>query len=162
WDEAIALLAPGDERLPVAQKRRDALTARLSWLTVRLPDPSATLEWEGASGGWAPRPGTPLLINPGTRVLIVRAPGHEPRRYMISLAAGEQRQAERAGGQAVRTEPAPVIGEREPQSVRRPFGYALGGLGVAALAVATVATIVAVGDTNTVNDHCNPVNKLCD
>jgi hypothetical protein len=171
----IAQLPENDERLPIAKQRAGALEPRLSKLTLRLAAgaPAGTTVKDGqvelGSGSFD----LPLPLDPGKHRLLVNAPGHASRSFEITLLPGETRQLEIGPGAANGAAPlAPPITESpappadhgdtgEPGGgSSRTLGFVLGGVGVAGLAVGSIAGVMVLGKKSTADEHCGPVD--CD
>ncbi|HEY8091003.1 MAG TPA: hypothetical protein VIF09_24240 [Polyangiaceae bacterium] len=168
----------GDVRRTVALSREAEIDKRVPRLILRLA-PSAPLDaivHEGESVLESTALGTPKLVDPGRVIVVVTAAGRVDRTYTLTLKEGDQvEQALDAG------EPAPA-GAATPPSVvsppptltalppveqaqsggqfRRTLGFAVGGVGVAGLAVGALTGILALDRASTVKQHCP--NQACD
>jgi len=155
WREAIEQLPPGDKRRATAVARSGALEKLLARLTIatgaEVPV-EAEVKRDGVRLGRASL-GLPLPVDPGRHVVVVSAPGHEPREYEITLRAREgQSLTVEAGAEVKGARPAETVPERwgedktsnvltqapppppEKKSSTRVVGWTLLGLGGAALA----------------------------
>ncbi|HVH46086.1 MAG TPA: hypothetical protein VM925_27240, partial [Labilithrix sp.] len=100
--------------------------------------------------------GSPLPVNPGHHVIVVRAVNHADASYEVDLREGEQRTLVVAPGlSASPKEPKPR------SSPLRTTGWATAGVGAGALAVGLVTGAIALERSFVVHDHCSDVN-LCD
>jgi hypothetical protein len=179
WHEAIASLAPGDDRAGPARKRAAALDARIPRLTVRLPadaPPGASVHRDGLELGAASL-GVPMPVDPGAHVVRVDAAGHEPSSTSVTLAEGESRVLEVSAGaaiasQPVSAQPTPPAPAPSPPPVEAPApapahpvlrttGFVLGIAGLASLAAGGTTGALALAQKSTVQAHC-PQPRGCD
>lgn len=138
--EAIDLLPPGDDRIPLAQKRVLELESRVPHLTVRLaPDaPSGTRVWRddvevsGALFGFA------QPIDPGPHVVRASAPGYQARSYRVASREGEPQDLLVEPGAKLPPPPARDSGRR----LAAYLGFGIGGSAVA-LGAVTGLTVIA-------------------
>lgn len=179
WHEAIASLAPGDDRIGQARKRAAALDARIPRLTVRLaPDApaGATVHRDAVELGAASL-GIPLPVDPGAHVVRVETAGHEPSSTSVTLAEGESRAIDVSAGAAIAPEPpalqpAPAAPAPPPPAMEAPplppahpvlrtTGFVLGIAGLASLAAGATTGALAFAQKSTVQNHC-PDPRGCD
>ena len=141
--EAIDLLPPGDDRIPLAQKRVAELELRVPHLTVRLASdaPAGTRVWRddvevnGALFGFA------QPVDPGPHVVRASAPGREARSYRVSSREGEP--------QDLLVEPgAPLPPPPARDSGRRLAGYLGLGIGGSAVALGAVTGLTVIARSN--------------
>ncbi len=173
WQQAQRLLSPSDERHAVVIKRAKAVDQRVPRLTLRLTTDhplSTTVLRDGVKLGPAAR-SVPLPVDPGLHVLVVRAPGHEDRRYEIDLREGQRRElvlevgAEKKSAasqetpeakKSVPAQPPPAKADVSDNLYRPPvLGYALLGAGAAAAVVGTIAGIGALNKKSKMDDDCS-------
>jgi tetratricopeptide (TPR) repeat protein len=90
WRSAIEQLPSSDKRRATAVARAAALEKVLPHLAVAAPQlPSdAEVKRDGVRLGTASL-GLPMPVDPGRHLVVVTAPGHEPREYEVSLRARE-------------------------------------------------------------------------
>jgi hypothetical protein len=148
-----------DDRVKIAAARAAALEKRLSRLALTLGP--------GAPGGTTVRRddldvgaaslGTPLPIDPGKHVVVVRAPGRQDRTLEVDVAEGEQKAIEVLPGPAAGDVPKPGDDSR---GTRRTLGFVAGGLGAAGVVVFAVSGALVLVKKSTVNQHC--VRMVCD
>jgi tetratricopeptide (TPR) repeat protein len=155
WRSAIEQLPAGDKRRTTAVARAAALEKLLARLTIALaPDvsPEAEVKRDGVRLGRASL-GLALPVDPGKHVVVVAAPGREPREYEVTLKAKDsqtmtveagaeikvarpaeaapERWGEEKGGANVLTQAPPPPDKKSTTSV---LGWTLLGTGAAALA----------------------------
>jgi tetratricopeptide (TPR) repeat protein len=112
WRAAADQLPSGDKRRATAVARAGALEKVLPRLTIALgPEvsPEAEVKRDGVRLGRASL-GLPLPVDPGRHVVVVAAPGREPREYEVTLKARENQTLTVEPGAEVkvaRPEPAP-------------------------------------------------------
>jgi hypothetical protein len=140
WEQVMAMLPAGDERLGPARERATALGARVPRLTLGLPaemPPAARILIDGAAiarDAW----NAALPLTPGEHTVLVEVPGRAPHRFSITLSDGERKELPVSAGPAADTPPPPPP---PPPFLtgRRVAGLAVGGLGVAGLAAAGIS-----------------------
>jgi hypothetical protein len=155
--EALDLLPPDDDRIPLARRHLEDLEHRLPHLTVRLapgapPGTKVTrddVEVTGALLGFA------QPLDPGHHVVRVSAPGRAARSYDVDAAEG------RAGDLVVEAgDPLPsrddsprLVDPSKPRgiSARTRAGLIVGGFGLAAtgVGVAEGLAVIARGNEKT-------------
>ncbi len=162
-------LPAGDERIPYVQQRVQALGSRVPRLALTLaggapPDTQATI---GPLVLTAASFGTALPIDPGTHQVVVSS-GAEKRSYQVTLSEGETKTLEISprASRAAAPEPTPaseVAAAPDKGSGRdtKTLGYVVGGVGVAGLAVGTIAGIIGLSKESTGDENCDDVQKVC-
>lgn len=157
----------GDERASVARERAQALEGRLPKVTLRLAAgaPKETTVRDGDTELEAGSFGIPLPMDPGTHEFVVSAPGRSSQKIEITLADGEHRDVEvkpgEASGSSVpveRRSGAPPL-DHPHGSNTKTLGFAIGGVGVAGVAVGAIAGAMVLGKKSTADENCP--NKLC-
>jgi len=157
-----------NDRVEFATKHIQKLEARLSRLTVVVPDAArvdgleVTLDGVGVK---RPAWGTPVPVDPGAHVVEATAPGYAPFRKELSL--GDDR-AElevtipglRPVEAAAPTKPVPPTGARDTGvassgSGQRTAGYIVGGVGLVALGVGGFFGLRAFSRWDERNAHCS-------
>jgi hypothetical protein len=110
WRAAADQLPSGDKRRATAVARAGALEKVLPRLTIALGAelPEAEVKRDGVRLGRASL-GLPLPVDPGRHVVVVSAPGREPREYEVTLKAKEN--------QALTVEPGAEIKVAKPGPV---------------------------------------------
>src|SRR5262249_52380776 len=112
-----------------------------------------------------------LLVDPGTHVCVLRAPGRADARVDVALLQGEERTVELTPGapEAKPAQPAapppksPLATSSAPDGKnQRTLGIALGGAGLVALVVGTVFGLVAKGTYDSALTHCPNGPSSCD
>jgi len=158
WQQGIALLPPGDDRLPVSKERAAALAKRLPHLTLQLTgtvSAGARAELDGAPARLDElQAGVPA--DPGRHVVVVLVPGAADQRATVDLAEGDARVVTLAivpGPEHVTPPPPPP-----PSGARggglRTVGFALTGVGVAGFVVAGVTGGILVSKHATISADC--------
>jgi hypothetical protein len=169
--EVLEGLFVSDDRLPFVKTRVQALEKRVPRLTLRLSTRApGTTRVRLASSELTPASfGVALPVDPGQHELVVRADGHESRHYTVGIAEGEHEEIVVEPGPPVQARPAAAPPKpkpssaavaRAPTSGRRTAGFVIGGTGVAALAVGTVAGLMVLDRKAAVEDGCNE-QKSC-
>jgi hypothetical protein len=185
FQEASVKLPPSDKRRALVETRVKALKARLPMLAIRLaPDaPEGTTVTRDAIELRTASLGGSLPLDPGTHQVVVSAPGHSERRFVVEIKEGEQKELVVGPGPAmlppapaaaaVVTPPKPAAppppahpGEKAPPSKHadtKTLGYVVGGVGVAGIGTALVLGGVALGKKHTLSaDNCNSDTRTCD
>jgi hypothetical protein len=168
--EVIERLPASDERAGLAQERARALEKRVPRLVLELtgaPEGTVVLrdgvELTSASFDVA------LPVDPGAHVVEVRAPGHEPRRFEVSVVEGESKNLALAPGEvspakptdatAAATQAPPPATEAAGKSSTKTIGFIVGGVGLLAIAASLTAGALAISAQNTIEEECD--NKRC-
>ncbi len=177
WHEGIALLPRGDERLPLARQRAQALDSRLPRLILQL-DPNAPagtkVRRDETEIGTASL-GTALPVDPGLHVVRVEADGRSPESTEVTLAEGETRTLDVAPGPPIAppaSAPPPAVPvtasaptnapeRRRSGAGLRTAGWVVGGVGVVGLGIGAATGLLAMSREATVNVHCVAA-KGCD
>jgi hypothetical protein len=158
--QVVEEVPANDDRSPIATKRAAALEKRLPHMTVRLTGPVPPgakvvrndVELSEASLGSA------LPVDPGVYNVMVSAPDRATTSTSVTVAEGANAVVEvRAGA------PSGALGgqgEKPSGASSRTAGWIMGGIGVAGLAVGSVAGILTLGHKSTVDDNCD-ANKVC-
>jgi hypothetical protein len=161
-------LREGIERLEEKDPRRKQALAAANELEPRVPRLAVRLS-PGASGQVF-RDGvelaslslaSPLPVNPGQHVIVVRASGRADASYEVDLRESEQRTIVVAPGKALPGESADHAPTKTRSSPLRTAGWATAGVGAGALAVGLVTGAVALERSLVVHDHCDDTNA-CD
>jgi tetratricopeptide (TPR) repeat protein len=154
WRSAADQLPSGDKRRATAVGRAAALEKLLPRLTIAFAaevSPDVEVRRDGVRLGKASL-GLPLPVDPGRHVVVVSAPGREPRQYEATLEAKENESLTVEPGAEIKVARAPDRpperwnDDRTSQVVARPLppppagkqtsvlGWTLVGTGAAALA----------------------------
>jgi tetratricopeptide (TPR) repeat protein len=142
YEQASRELPQDDRRLPLAKQRAQAADARIPRLVVpanvhvRIDDDTAVKTGE-------------LRLDPGHHTVVVIADGRE-RTTVVTLAEKERR--------TVEPEVSPAIGAPAAASSTRVIGYAVGGVGLAALATGLVFGGLVLHDKNVIEASCDKSN----
>lgn len=165
------------ERESAARERAEALKKRLSFLTVQVDPDTAALPGVGISRDGVPLGpaawGTRIPVDPGSHVVIAKAPGYEP--YRANVTIGNEPRSETVVVPRLRAIPAvPTVapaprasneGRPELLGVRltplRTAGVALGTAGVASFGIAAFSALRALdknaeSEKNCRDDDCEP------
>jgi hypothetical protein len=141
-----------------AKRRQETLEPRLSRLTIRVAHevPGLTIQDDGVAiprGAWD----VPIPVDPGAHELIAEAPDRQTWKKSFEVSGTSQTTTvdvpELLGQQAVAAPtPPPAAGPAEPQripgNVQHWVGFAVGAVGVAALAAGGVIGLVAKAQDN--------------
>ncbi len=160
YEQVQDTLSPGDERADFAAARALDLAPRLPRLVVRLARsaPAGTrVQRDGIDLGAASLD-TPLPVDPGPHTLVVLSPGRAARTYPVIALEG------RVVETAVDAGP-PDLSSARKETARTPVNRTLGfvgmGLGGTALAVGSIAGVLAVGRARAADEHCDAA-RTCD
>ncbi len=161
WQQGVALLAEGDERLAVAKERAAAVQRKIPQVILRLAagSPAGT---RVTVDGVAIEPsslGAPLPVDPGDRAIVVEAPGRSARRSSVRLAEGDVREIDLAPGPPAAGDVTPPPPPPESGNVGRTLGFVAGGIGVAGFVVAGVTGGLLLARDADIHKNC--VNKVC-
>lgn len=151
-----------DERVAYANQRVQALEPHMPRLTIELAagvSQGTVVQRNGVTLGAASL-GSPLPLDPGVHVIIVRSKGRVDRRYVVELGADQKQSIPVDVG-----DPAPPPPPSEPETSwwgpRRTAGVVLGSVGVAAIAAGAVSGAMVIDRKHTLKDHCDAQNR-CD
>lgn len=158
FNEAAALLRPGDDRAAFVQRQIRALSARLPRLTVRLATatPAGTRVLRNGSELGEPSLGVPLPVDPGRIELLVTCPGRHPRRSLLPIAEGEQLEVTLEPGEPYAppsVAPSPQVAA-EPSSWQRDLGISLVALGSLGAGLGLASGVVVAARQSTADEHC--------
>jgi hypothetical protein len=121
FDAAVERLPAGDNRIKIAQKRRDAIKPRLPYLKIEL-EPAAPLQTQVTRDGievGSASFGLSIPVDPGEHQVVVKAEGHQERRYEVALQEGEQKTLKVAPGEIIEPEEPeePKVDTQQPVSI---------------------------------------------
>jgi hypothetical protein len=163
---AIAAKEGQSMRREVAERHIAALEPRLARLTIRVPErvarvPGLELLRNGAPLGRAAW-GMAFPVDPGRHAIEARAPGKVARMHQVDVGEAEQRTLE-VEEPADAPKAAPVVAPIAPRAapppasggdVRRPIGFAVGGLGLVLAGVGTYFGVKALDAKGDVTRQC--------
>lgn len=151
WQQALGLLDENDDRVSYALMQIESVEARLAYLTIR-PE-------EGAPSGLTVRRddvplggaglGQELPVDPGEHVVVAQSPGHEPRKYKLSLTVGERKELLVTAGDAVRDE-----GSAGAGNARKTAGIVALGVGALGLGIAATTGVLLPSQHKKVEQDC--------
>lgn len=147
FQDVLAQLTPGDERLTIARQHLTALTPRIPHLRLDLAGsspPFATVSADGAPVAKAAL-GAEMPLDPGKHAITVTTPGRAERRYELTLEEGKHAALTVEAGAVVAGD-AGARATAEPSNTRRTVGFLVAGVGVAGLTAGAVTGILALGD----------------
>jgi hypothetical protein len=166
-------LGEKDERVALARSRAQALEPRIPKLTLTLASgaPKDSTVREGQVDLGSGTFGVALPVDPGAHVLVISAPGFQPRTVQISLKEGEARTLSVGPGAPLAAAPVnarslatqPLAAQAPAPRVHpsgRTLGFTLGGVGVAGLGVGAIAGLLEIGKKHTVDADCQ-ADKSC-
>jgi hypothetical protein len=174
---ALELLRLADHTLPANHAKRagmvkhmDALAKRAPLLRLRVASPlpaGTTATMDGAlldTNAFA----RGVLGDPGNRIIELRAPGREDRRYEVTLAEGTTLEVTVEPGPP-RTNSASKGGadgqnagaDATPMSASRTLGWGLAGGGVAVLGAGVVTGLLAMNKQTIVERDCVAAENWC-
>jgi hypothetical protein len=156
-------IEPGEH--PVFGEARTEAAALAKSIAPRIPSLSVTIEGGNSAPGLVVhidevriRPGAPRELNPGKHVVTAWAPNHRRARTELSLAEGARESAsltlepESAAG---RTPDAAPEADARATGGTSPLVYVGFGVGAAGIAVGSVAGLLSLSKTSSVEDQCN-------
>ncbi len=164
-----------DGRSDMAQEKLAALNQRLPRLTIR-PAPDAPASTRVTIDGTAIRFGLTEPMDPGERVLVITAIGHEDRETKVQLEEGKHKEVFAAPGKKLpeavnaKESDADAVSE-DPLAWRlgrdqnvdgpdagswRPLGITVGAIGIAGLAAGVVTTVMWTDRLDEVKRQCDP------
>ncbi len=163
WQRGLALVDAGDLREKVAKERIAELEPRVPRIRVVIPPASvsAVIVFDDVELTPAALT-TPLRINPGKHVFIVRAAGRQDMRREIDIAEKERTEFVATLGALVSGKPAPTASASStppppppppPSNPRRTAGFVVGGVGVVGL-LASGLTAIRVSSVKDDLDLC--------
>jgi serine/threonine-protein kinase len=161
YREAEALArARDDARAGVAHAEAEELAPLLARIDVRVPTPwpqGLEVLLDGAvlpPGAWT---GTP--VDPGTHLVVARAPGVRARELKVDVVAGPGTTRADVGvlGAGTKETPAPA----PDSSSRRIVALAVGGAGIVTLALGAAFGLAAIHKVNASNDSGDCVADRC-
>lgn len=150
WERGMALVDATDKRATVAKDRIATLEPRVPRIRVVIPPASASATvWLDDVQLDPAALTTPLRVDPGKHVFVVRAKGREDNRREIDIAEKERTEFVATIGAISATGPTPTASSSASSSVappppnppmhpRKVAGFVLGGVGVASLIVSAV------------------------
>ncbi len=172
-------------RLPSDQQTRHharvvSANAQLAKLKPSVPQLTLVLPANAPAGTTVSRDGVQLQgaalglalpVDPGEHVIVTRAPGGEDTSVSVSLAAGQTKRVELevkavvaapvvapvAPTAPITTSPSPAP---ESQRSSKTPAYVIGGIGIAGMAVGSVAGILVFSKKSTVSSKCQ--DHTCD
>ncbi|HEY2517894.1 MAG TPA: hypothetical protein VGI39_43790 [Polyangiaceae bacterium] len=162
------------DRARFAREHIVKIEPKLSRLTVLVPGaaPGLEVEVDGvplAQDDW----GKAMPIDSGHHTIAARAPGRKPGTFAVDVGLERDTQAiEIALGTPEISAPASVAAPATTQSVgattapasgardwRRPTGWVVGGIGLAAISVGAIFGVSAIAKSSDVKSKCSP--SLC-
>ncbi len=175
--EVLGKLPASDDRRPIAKQNADELEARVPRLSVRLDKsvPAGARVLRDSSPLSPEQLSQPLRLDPGTYHFHVEATGHQPARLKVVLVEKQRRELTLTPGpklepatttaasstpkQPVPTPAKPVAAE-PAHSDLDPLAYGAIGVGIAGLVTAASTGLLALGQSQIVDDECN-ADKQC-
>jgi hypothetical protein len=173
WRASMDMLAADDRRQAFSKERADALEPRLPRIVLRLApgSPEGTRVQRDKVELGAASLGTPLPVDPGAHLVVVRAPGRAEARYSVTVREGEVKEvaltagAETAGGNGSSLSPTKTDAKGSTRSTashpdasgsptRRTLGLAMGGVGIAGLVAAGVTGAFVIDRAGVVERDC--------
>lgn len=151
WHQALDLLEEDDDRVSYAVLQLESVEARLGYLTIVAKSGAPeelTLRRDDVVLGAAGL-GQELPVDPGEHIIVVDSPGHESRRYTVTLDVGEHKELVVSPGR-----PLDQPGGDSAYGMRRNMGIAALGVGAAGLGVAITTGVLLPGQHRKVEDGC--------
>ena len=150
YREASDLLVGDPERRALAEKAAAEVEPRMSRLKVGL-SPTAPEHTTAVRDGVELAHGSldlALPVDAGEHLIVVQAPGREPKEFRVKLGETESK--------SVIVEPGPVKTEPVAASsvAMRNAGFAVGAIGLASLGVGIVTGVLTLNRKSTVEENC--------
>jgi hypothetical protein len=171
--EAQGMLAASDTRASYALKRAAALEPKIARLTVVIAPAASKDALLFRDGARAPSDGrSPVALEPGKHLIVLRSPGHLDTKLEISLREGEARTIELPEGPeeakaAPRVDPsesrasAPAASRADaPVTHLDPLVVGAFGVGAAGLLVGLMSGIMVLDAKASYRSHCS--DGYCD
>jgi hypothetical protein len=163
--QARRRLAPGDYRIAFADKRISDLEGTAPRLELRLSGPSPEEVHVFLDDREIPAEslGAPLAVDPGTHVLLVRAPQRRVERTEVTLEEREIKTLELAPGPLLpgglgmspsATGVSAAGAPPDPGRVQRIWGFSVGGVGLVALGAGGILGLTAHATYDAALSHC--------
>jgi hypothetical protein len=163
--QARERLAPGDYRIAFAERRIADLENATPHLELRLsgPSPKEVRVFLDDREIPAESLGAPLAVDPGTHVLLVRAPEHRDERTEVTLAEHEVKRLELAPGPLLpgglgmspdATSVSAAVAPPDPGRMQRIWGFGVGGVGLVALGAGGILGLTAHATYDAALSHC--------
>ncbi len=162
----LSELAQDDDRRPIAEQRVAKLKPRLPIVALVLPPDAAAgmrVRLDGVELGEASF-GVPLPMDPGEHELRLLLPNGPERRKTFTLREGERSDVELDAAEPVADE-APEAQSRisasPARSERRRWALVAGSVGLAGVALGSVAGIITLRKKSLVDENCNDATHTC-
>jgi hypothetical protein len=152
---ARAQLTADDYRVRFTREQMDSLAKRVAHLVIRVPAkyPAAM---HVARDGAELTPASfnvPIVVDPGSHVLVVEGAVASPSRIEVGLAEGETKTVDvtliQPGFTPPSTQPGPA-----PERPSRTLGYVALGVGAAGVIAGTITGVLTLNAAGTYRDHC--------
>jgi hypothetical protein len=150
----------------IAASQRDALRPMLPQLAIALPAsaPPGTMVTRDGDPLGAPSLGVALPVDPGEHVIVAKTPDGVRHETRVTLDPGQRRDvvldlsapATPAPTAAPTATPAPTASPTNMGTPVRTWAWIAGGIGLAGLAVGSIAGAVVMGDASTIQSQCHP------
>ncbi|HVY27964.1 MAG TPA: hypothetical protein VHB79_15515 [Polyangiaceae bacterium] len=164
FNEAAALLKPGDDRAAFVNAQIRKLAPRLPRLTVRLAAsaPAQTRVLRAGAELGAASLGVPTPVDPGETELLVVSPGRETRRSLVSVHEAEQVDVTLEAGDALPSPPrAPAPpAAKSTSNLSHTLGLSLVAVGSLGVGLGVASSVLVAQRKQTAQQHC-PSNT-CD
>jgi hypothetical protein len=163
----LSELAQDDDRKPIAEERAAKLKPRLPIVTM-VPPPDAApgmrVRIDGVEIGEASF-GVALPMDPGEHDLRLLPEGGPERRMTFTLREGEHTELplrlEAAAPSADTESQASAEPASDAPAPRRRWAMVAGGVGLAGVAVGSLAGIITLSKKSTADDNCSDVTHTC-
>ena len=155
--QGLSMLSAGDDRRSPVEARMAYLDKQLARLTIHLSAraPVGTSVQQDGTPVSVDTIGHPVRANPGEHVVVASAQGRDPRRYEISLEAGQAGElVVEPGDPPVLPSGSPLSPPPSPGSSRRDIGLVAATVGIVGLVGGVVTRLVAFGNHDTIKAHC--------
>ncbi|MEA2748145.1 MAG: hypothetical protein QOI41_2288 [Myxococcales bacterium] len=158
FQHGLEALPPNDERVAFARERIARLLPRVPHVRLHAGTVSVTADLDGVPLGQAALD-VALPVNPGTRTIVVHAPGRSDRAYSVVLAEGATLDVAVEPGNAApppsaSPSPSPTPAPDGDTRSSRTLAWTALGIGGVGLATSAVTGILALHSASTVRDHC--------
>jgi hypothetical protein len=147
----------------IVKKRQAELAAKVPTLTLRAPasPPRGMVVKRGDLVLSSASLGVALPVDPGEYVVVTEAAGLARNEQSVTIQVGEKKAVDLVFGAPLPADdeglgPAPGSSGRpdDAPSGRRIAAYAVGGVGVAGLALGTITGVLTLGEKSTIDETC--------
>jgi hypothetical protein len=157
YQQGMAMLPPGDERIEATTKLLDELSPRVPRLIVTLGPGVPAVAHVLVDGAEVARPELgKLMLDPGKHTIVLTVPEHRDATTDVDLAARDITNLTLSPGEplAPAKPDKPMAPPEEPSPDLMVPGLAIGAVGLAAAVAAGVTGGVILSKNSTIDDNC--------